>query len=211
MSNFKIWVGVLADYNAGRLHGQWYDLDDHPDAEDLESAVRKDLLVTSAHPNVEIECPFCGGDGVDPNQNDSTCTRCHGDGVVQAAEEWGILDHEGFPDGWVGEYTSFDTLYEILEHLDEAENEFGIDGVGIVEAFHHCFGTDYTTPISKIRDAYRGQYDSGAAYSEELALETGGFDPDNEYSRYIDWGRVWDCRDSHYVSEHDGHYFLSDW
>lgn len=212
MNDLRIWVGVLADYNCGRLHGQWYDLDDHIDAEELEAAVRKDLLVTSHFPNVEIECPFCGGDGIDTSQPDNDCTHCHGDGVMAAAEEWGIFDHEGFPDGWVEQYTSFSTLYEMKEHLEDAESEFGNDGQEIVETFHHCFGTDHTVSVQTIRDAYRGEYSSGADFAEEFYRETA--EPefwDHRLVNYINWERVWEGELEQSVSEHNGHYFWADW
>lgn len=213
MNDLKIWVGVLADYNAGRLHGQWYDLDDYTDAEDLGLAVRKDLLVTSRYPNVEIECPFCGGDGIDTNQHDSVCTHCHGDGVMPAAEEVGIFDHDGFPEGMVGEYTQFSALFEYKEQMEEAESEFGRDGPEIVEAFYHCFGVgagDVT--IRQIRDAYRGEYKSGADFAEEFYRETSepGF-MDQQLINYVDWNRVWEGEFEQGTSEHNGYYFWSDW
>ena len=212
MNDLRIWVGVLADYNAGRLHGGWYELSDHADAEELEAAVRKDLLVTSHFPNVEIDCPFCGGDGIDTNQHDSVCTKCHGDGVMLAAEEWGIFGHEGFPDGWVEQYTSFSVLYEMKEHLEDAEDEFGSDGGEIVEAFHHCFGTDHTVPISEIRDAYRGEYRSGAEFAQEFYLDMAGPEFwDHLLANYVNWERVWERELGHSISEHNGHFFWSDW
>lgn len=37
--NFRIYVDSLADYNNGTLYGEWLDLEDYRDVEDLQEAV----------------------------------------------------------------------------------------------------------------------------------------------------------------------------
>lgn len=208
METMRIYVACLASYNNGRHHGEWFDLDDYVDAEDLEKAVKERVMVTSPYPNVMVECIACGGDGINPNESDSICKTCHGTGEVPSAEEWAIHDHEGFPEGSVGEYTSFGKLYEIRERIEEAEEEFGDDGQEVLEAFEYCFGMN-DTPISTIRDAYRGKYGSGAEMEQEFAIETGQIKEDSPYFHYIDWERV--RNDNCDVSEHNGHFFWSNW
>ena len=46
----QIWVGSLADYNAGRLHGEW--IDGNQDVEALEAATSA-MLARSREPNAE--------------------------------------------------------------------------------------------------------------------------------------------------------------
>ncbi len=208
METMRIYVACLASYNNGRHHGTWFDLDDYVDAEDLSKAVKEQVLITSPYPNVMVECIACGGDGINPNESDSICKTCHGTGEVPSAEEWAIHDHEGFPEGSVGEYTSFGKLYEIRERIEEAEEEFGDDGQEILEAFEYCFGTD-DTPIRTIRDAYRGKYGSGEEFMQEFAIETGQISEDSPFFNYIDWERVW--KDDCDFSEHNGHFFWSNW
>lgn len=208
MDTMRIYVACLASYNNGRHHGEWFDLDDYVDAEDLEKAVKERVMITSPYPNVEVECPRCGGDGIHHSDFDGVCSRCHGTGEVPSAEEWAIHDHEGFPEGSVGEYTGFGKLYEIRERIEEAEEEFGDDGQEILEAFEHCFGTN-DTPISTIREAYRGKYGSGAEMEQEFAIETGQIKDDSPYFHYIDWEQVW--KDDCDISEHNGHFFWSSW
>lgn len=208
MEIMRIYVACLASYNNGRHHGEWFDLDDYVDADDLSKAVKERVMITSPYPNVEVECIACGGDGINPNESDSICKTCHGTGEVPSAEEWAIHDHEGFPEGSVGEYTSFGKLYEIRERIEEAEEEFGDDGQEILEAFEYCFGAN-DTPISRIREAYRGKYDSGAEMEQEFAIETGQIKEDSPYFYYIDWERVW--KDDCDISEHNGHFFWSNW
>ena len=208
MDTMRIYVACLASYNNGRLHGAWFDLDDWQDADDLSDAVKEQVLITSPYPNVMVECIACGGDGINPNESDSICKTCHGTGEVPSAEETAIHDFEGFPEGSVGEYTSFSRLYEIRERIEEAEEEFGDDGQEILEAFEYCFG-DNDTPIRTIRDAYRGKYDSGEEFMQEFAIETGQIKEDSPYFHYIDWERVW--KDDCDFSSHNGHFFWSSW
>ena len=46
----RIWVGSLADYNAGRLHGWWIDANQSPEA--LEHAIRS-MLASAPTPGAE--------------------------------------------------------------------------------------------------------------------------------------------------------------
>lgn len=208
MDTMRIYVACLASYNNGRLHGEWFDLDDYVDADDLSAAVKEQVLLTSPYPNVMVECPACSGDGINPNESDNVCKACHGEGEVPSAEEYALHDHEGFPDGSVGEYTSFSRLYEIRERIEEAEDEFGDDAQAILEAFEYCFGSNDAS-IRTIREAYRGQYSSGADFMQEFATEVGDISEDSPYFNYIDWERVWN--DNQSFSEHNGHFFWSDW
>lgn len=223
----RIYVACLASYNAGRLHGKWFDLEDYGDADDLQDAVRRDVMITSPHPNVLVECPTCEGHekvavvrhgcndqavrrlGVPSITTWHTCSQCRGTGKVLSAEEWAIHDHEGFPEDFVGEYSSFSTLYDFLDRTDEAEREFGSDGLEILEAYEQCFNADMSDSgiVEKCRDAYRGKYDSGKDFSYELAEETGEIPKDSDLANYIDWEYVWNGRDRFNFSEHNGFYF----
>lgn len=212
MDTMRIYVACLASYNNGRHHGAWFDLDDYVDAEDLSKAVKEQVMITSPYPNVMDACPDCRGSGnanTDPSKPDG-CLSCGSTGEVPSAEEWAIHDHEGFPEGSVGEYTSFDKLYEIRERIAEAEEEFGDDGQDILEAFEYCFGAN-DTPISTIREAYEGQYESGKDFSYDKAESLGEIPEGCDLSHYIDWEHVWNARDRHSYSEHNGHFFRSDW
>lgn len=55
----RIYVACLASYNSGILHGTWVDLEGATE-DDVWDAVR-DMLRRSPCPNVEVECPECGG------------------------------------------------------------------------------------------------------------------------------------------------------
>lgn len=43
----RIYVASLSDYNAGRLHGKWFDVTDFADGSDLYDAVKEQVLDTS--------------------------------------------------------------------------------------------------------------------------------------------------------------------
>lgn len=210
--SLRVYVACLASYNNGVLHGNWFDLDDYADAEDLFAAVQEEVLLTSPYPNVEVDCPDCGGDGLTMNITD--CARCTGTGKVPSAEEWAIHDYEGFPRGSVSEYSGFDSLYEYKDKLIEAEEVFGDDATDIMEAFQECFSAPDAS-VETVQGAYVGKYDSGAAFSEERAYEAGYLTEemleDCDFLHYIDWERVWECNDCPAFVEHEGHFFYRDW
>lgn len=207
----KIYVACLASYNNGVLHGSWFDLEDYMDAEELHEVVRQEVLTTSPFPNVEVECPRCGGDGLMLQDPGATCIQCKGSGEVPSAEEWAIHDHEGFPDDAVGEYTSFSRLYEIKELCEEAEDTLGSDYKEIVEAFTFCFGGGDMSSVSQIQDAYVGEYSNSEDFCQERWIDYGKIDGDSDLFPYIDWDHVWEGDMQHSYTEHNGHYFRSDW
>lgn len=45
----------------------------------------------------EVECPRCGGDGIDPDDRDELCSTCNGDGYITAAEAAELEDREEGP------------------------------------------------------------------------------------------------------------------
>ena len=53
MESRRVWIGCLASYNAGRLHGDWFELDDWPD--DLEALTEavKAMIKAGPCPNGE--------------------------------------------------------------------------------------------------------------------------------------------------------------
>ncbi|RYH20560.1 MAG: antirestriction protein ArdA, partial [Alcaligenaceae bacterium] len=42
----RIYVASLSDYNAGILHGMWYDLGDFDDVDDVHAAIRAMLSLS---------------------------------------------------------------------------------------------------------------------------------------------------------------------
>lgn len=82
----------------------------------------------------------------------------------------------------------------------------------ILHAFVECFG-ELPGDLDKVTDAYRGQYGSWKDFAESLLEETGEIEsiPDSlryyfDYEKYAN-----DIRLSGDVSEHDNHYFWSNW
>ncbi|AEV52139.1 antirestriction protein [Rhodococcus phage RGL3] len=91
----SIYVASLSDYNNGVLHGEWYDLDDYANHEDLTDAVQEMLA----------KSPTAKEDGL-------------------PAEEWAIHDHEGFGGYEVSEYAWFDMLFALHEAFNDHGNGF---------------------------------------------------------------------------------------
>ncbi len=150
----KIYVASLADYNAGRLHGVWINVDGGvTDADDIQQAVAE-MLRKSKHPNVRVECPECEGDA-------EGCEACHAIGTVPSAEEWAIHDHEGFG-GMVGEYSTFE---EVATHAKM------IDKHGAAWTAYVSWTCESCPDEDGFEDAYNGEWDSREDFARHMADE----------------------------------------
>ena len=88
----KIYVASLSDYNAGILHGAWFDLSEYEDALELYEAIKKQVLETS---------PTAKAEG------------------LELTEEYAIHDYDGiYPDN-LGEYENLDYLMDIQNCLNQ--------------------------------------------------------------------------------------------
>lgn len=87
----KIYVASLSDYNAGILHGAWFDLSVYDDADELYQDIYKVVLSTS---------PTAHSEGLD------------------AAEEYAIHDYDDTRPSGLGEYESLSDLMEIQDCLN---------------------------------------------------------------------------------------------
>lgn len=207
----RIYVACLASYNNGVLHGTWIDTEGM-DADDLSNEIRDKVFLTSRFPNVEINCPDCEGDGYDVDINTGEhieCKRCHGAGKLPASEEYAIHDHEGFPRGLIGEYTSMSEIADLEEKLSE------LSGDDEIEAFmiyvNDCQGGDIKdVTVSKFRNAYQGHWDNPKDFAEDWAVETGMIAEDHPMFSYINWEHYWNADLSHSFYEEQGHIFYND-
>lgn len=108
----RIYVGDLAAYNSGILHGRWIDLDEHSfDADSVHDVITA-MLRDSPTPNVLVTCPEC------EDEEAYRCESCKGAGEVPSAEEFAIHDHEGLGDT-VGEYSPISEVCELAALIDE--------------------------------------------------------------------------------------------
>jgi antirestriction protein len=123
-----IWIGSLADYNAGRLHGEW--LDAAVDAIDLQAAIKR-ILASSREPSAEewgiFDYDDFGAFHVDEHEAlDQVAVVARG--IVEfgpAFAAWAEI-HEGnpdmlaqFEDCFMGTYESpADWAREVLESSD---------------------------------------------------------------------------------------------
>lgn len=125
----RIWVGSLADYNNGYLHGEWFDA--AREANELELAT-KFMLRRSRMPE---------------------------------AEEWAVMDYDGFGPLRLGEYASFETISRIANGIAEHGEAFA--------AWAAHVGPESTDLLDRFQDHYRGEWESFEAYVEEYLQETG--------------------------------------
>ena len=77
-------------------------------------------------------------------------------------------------------------------------------GIGVVEAFLDVFDIE---SVSSCRDAYMGQYDSGAEFAQSIAEDCGDVPRNMSSWIEIDWDKSWDNLTYDYVESNDGHIF----
>ena len=78
-------------------------------------------------------------------------------------------------------------------------------GVDITEAYLENFDIDC---VSNCRDAYQGQYESGAEFAQQMAEDCGDVPRNMSSWIEIDWSASWDNLSQYdYVESTDGHIF----
>ena len=77
-------------------------------------------------------------------------------------------------------------------------------GIGVVEAFLDVFDIE---SISSCRDAYQGQYNNGAEFAEQLAIDCCEVPRGMSSWIEIDWKASWDNLSFDYFESDDGHIF----
>lgn len=156
----KIYVASLSDYNAGILHGAWFDLADYNDDKELYAAIGSQVLETS--PTAKAEC--------------------------LKAEEYAIHDYDGaYPSG-LGEHESLDFLMGIQDCLNDCynyEEELAFcEWISEIHGLRSGYDFDY----SSFEDSYCGKYDSKEDYAYQYIEETGMLDSLPEWAqRYFDY------------------------
>lgn len=206
-SSRRIYVASLSDYNSGTLHGVWIDTETNTTAENIEEEVKK-MLADSP------ESKLCQWDGVGlmghrDNANNNRPERCRG-WLPGNAEEWAIHDHEGYPRGFVGEYTSFTELEEFHDAIEDVYD------AGALAAYLETAdsGTSMGDKVAEFVERYRGEFASGEAFAENFYDETGQMGDDNPLLGYINWESVWhgefDCAGYHAADAPNGNVYIFD-
>jgi antirestriction protein len=90
MSDLRIYVASLSDYNNGILHGRWIDIDESSDVDDIHEQIAEMLRRSPA-------------------------AEKYGD----VAEEWAIHDYDGFKGFNLGEYESLERIVDIAQAVEK--------------------------------------------------------------------------------------------
>ena len=102
----------------------------------------------------------------------------------EADPELMFQDFEGFPRAWYAESSAPPAiLWEWLELSEDERLAFG--------AYAKHMGGEVT--IEDFRDAWQGQWDSGADFAEHIAEESGEIPKDLPAWIVIDWEASWNC------------------
>lgn len=160
----KIYVACLASYNNGFLFGQWFDLDDFSDKDELLEAIQEKILNASENPS---RLKF----GENP-------------------EEWAVHDYEGTEEK--SEWPDLGELIEKNELLNEVNGEaiLGVKehlGLDTIEEAREYFTDNHIGEFSDLEalayhvaeevngwklDEGPGRYFDAEAYGRELDMET---------------------------------------
>ena len=97
---------------------------------------------------------------------------------IEDAEEWAIHDYDGFPDGIISEYTSFERIHALALFLQEHEK--------LGEEVLSHFSGDLEDARLAIEEHYMGCYQTLADYAEESTVGCYGEFPD-QLMHYMDW------------------------
>lgn len=207
----QIYVACLASYNNGRHHGEWFDLEDYTDADDLQADIKEKVLITSPCPNVFVECPCCEGKGkvhVPVNLDGSvvevehTCSQCNGNGKVSSSEEFAVHDYDDDSGLFrqFGEYPNLEELIEQQRMLEKHGDAWA--------AFVGRFGTSVTE--QDFEDSYCGEYESLEDYVQQFCEDIYGWKGGEPFYNWIDWERA--ARDfSGDFTYADGYVFRDSW
>lgn len=117
----------------------------------------------------------------------AACAELHSD---ESDPEYMFQDHEGFPEGTVGESYISDEAFEFAALSEDDRELFKVYRAHI----------DQTGTIDQAREAYRGQYESAAAYVQETVEETNVIP--EFLAAYINW------KDMAYDWEKNDHVFV---
>ena len=89
-------------------------------------------------------------------------------------------------------------------HFEEYADMVDDIGTDVVSAFLNVFDIE---SVSSCRDAYMGQYESGAEFAQSIAEDCGEVPRDIPSWIEIDWEKSWDNLSYDYVESDNGHIF----
>lgn len=172
----RMWIGCLASYNNGRLHGEWADVSD--DADENAAAIAK-VLRSSPYPNVTRKDADTGKE-------------------YATAEEAYIADYDDTPGALarlLGEYPTADALAHAARLADLLADQWPdteeaaaalsvmLDGKGTSDL--EDLADDFQDWVS---DHFAGEGDTLADWCEGFLDETGFFEGvRDEVAQYFDF------------------------
>lgn len=142
----RIYVASLSDYNAGRLHGVFINLNECDTVDDVWRQINKMLAASP-----EFKAFPAGG----------------------PAEEWAIHDYEGFGEWHISEYASIARVF-VAAKLIESEGAKAAAFLASFDdrgAFDDV--TDVEDLEAKLSEHYCGEFESEQEFAEELVGELG--------------------------------------
>lgn len=176
----RVYIACLACYNAGKLHGEWFDADNM-----LLGSVESHFQLKPAcyycdAPEAEHAAPDWGGHDFKRGGMFASC----------GGEEFLVHDHEGFGPLEIGECSVEEAArvgHWLKDQGDDAE---------LIAAFHeHRAGSDMEqgeldVSASEFAEKFQGSFDSLEEWAEDFHESIGDIPKGSLLANYIDWERV---------------------
>ncbi|MFD4356849.1 antirestriction protein ArdA [Nocardia sp. NPDC058518] len=161
----KIWVASLTDYNAGILHGKWFEISATSDVGDLHKKIAA-LLATSPTAREEDN----------------------------PAEEWAIHDYSECPVDF-GEHESLNSLVGFARAYESFVEDSAREGFAIyvekIAELDAC-RNNWAAALENFHNAYRGEWATLASYAEDYFGEMHSNSPLPEMiADHINWASVY--------------------
>ena len=106
-----------------------------------------------------------------------------------ATELFKELEADGFDTDEMQEFINEHGHKNFIEYFEDYYQAVGEWDSEIVESFLEEF--DFSD-LSRISDAYNGEYESGAEFAEQLVSDCGYINGELPYWIEIDWEKTWD-------------------
>lgn len=164
----RIYAASLADYNAGRLHGEWIDA--NQEVEELQERI---AAMLERSPQNRL-CVWCGQEATEHPRGDERGVHSFASGK---AEEYAIHDYEGFSKLRLSEYEDLETVSALGKGIAEHGLAFA--------AWASVLDRSDPEQLDRFQYAYLGEWDSVDAYAEQLLDDVGVTDELDKISESI--------------------------
>jgi antirestriction protein len=185
----RAWVGCLACYNGGELVGAWVD---GTDAEEYVPAGHYIRCLRCGAGEQILELSGCAADVVNGDEQRGHYRGITGPDGSPHEEQW-VMDFEGYAGLLKGECSPSEASKLARAIEDIRADSHPVEAVAAWLANTGETLEEWDGPTREaFEEAYAGEHESGAAFAEDHAVETGAVPEEREWPlTEIDWEDAW--------------------